>query len=194
MTRTRTIAFEIVQFVPIITLASSFIVKGGVDLHQAGPLFVISGVGGLAVTSALLFFKVLPNPILLATNLWLLFGAVAFGVPLPGLCAILSQTNAVLLFATALLIGVVLTLVKPETGFIGMAGLDAKRTRRLSVILLGIASIALIWSIVFKDNIRLGGGLPFIALNVSRRMLMRRAVRRRRSSSAERYSKSKLMS
>ena len=81
MTRSLKIVAEVVQFVPIITLASSFIVKGGVDLNQASTLFVISGAGALFITLTLVYFKVLLNPILLATNLWLLFGAVAFGMP-----------------------------------------------------------------------------------------------------------------
>ena len=175
MTRSLKIVAEVVQFVPIITLASSFIVKGGVDLNQASTLFVISGAGALFITLTLVYFKVLLNPILLATNLWLLFGAVAFGIPVPFLVTFLSQTNAVLLFAATFGLGVVLTFAAPRTGFIGMRGGDAKTVRRLSFILLGLAVVALLWAILFKDNIRLGGGLPFIVLNVTRRVLIRRA-------------------
>jgi hypothetical protein len=105
MSRTKKIISEVVQFVPIITLASSFIVKGGVDVNQTGTLFVISGFCALVITGILVFSKVMLNPILLATNLWLLAGAAAFGIPLPALADIMSQTNAVLLFAAALVVG-----------------------------------------------------------------------------------------
>jgi hypothetical protein len=177
MTRNLKVVVEVVQFVPIITLASSFIVKGGVDLNQAGTLFVISGAGALFITLTLVYFKVLLNPILLATNLWLLFGAIAFGIPIPLLVTFLSQTNAVLLFAATFGLGIVLTFAAPRTGFIGMQGGDITTVRRLSFILLALAAVALVWVILFKDNIRIGGGLPFIVLNVTRRMLIRRVLK-----------------
>jgi hypothetical protein len=177
MSRTKKIIAEVVQFVPIITLASSFIVKGGVDVNQAGTLFVISGFCALVITGILVFSKVMLNPILLATNLWLLTGAAAFGIPLPALADILSQANAVLLFATALVVGIILTLVNPR-GYIGMAGVDKATVQRLSVLLIGLTAGALLWSIIFKNNIRLGGGVPFILLNVTRRMLIRRTAKK----------------
>ncbi len=180
MTRAKKIAAEIVQFIPIITLASSFIVKGGVDLNQAAALFVVSGVAAVVIAVVLAANKVLLNPILLATDVWLLFGAVAFGIPIQGLAAFLSQTNAVSLFATTFGLGAVLTFATPKTGFIGMANDDAGTVRRLSLILLGLSAVACVWAVVFKNNIRLGGGLPFIVLNVTRRMLIRRTNERKR--------------
>ena len=99
-------------------------------------------------------------------------------VTLPALAELLSETNAVLLFAATLGLGIVLTFAVPKSGFIGMADGDAQTVRRLSVVLLALAVLALVWAIAFKDNIRLGGGLPFIVLNVTRRMLIRRAAKR----------------
>ena len=45
------IFFEALQFVPVIALASSFLVEGSVDLERAAALFVISGVGAAAITA-----------------------------------------------------------------------------------------------------------------------------------------------
>lgn len=164
---------ELVQFVPIIALASSFIVKGGVDVNQAGGLFVISGLCALVITGILVFYKVMLNPILLASNLWLLIGAAAFGIPIPALANIFSQTNAVLLFASALVVGIILTLISPA-GYIGIISVNKTTVRRLSMLLIGLTAGALLWSVIFKNNIRLGGGVPFILLNVTRRMLIAR--------------------
>jgi hypothetical protein len=177
MNRTKKIIAEVVQFVPIITLASTFIVKGGVDVNQAGTLFVISGFCALVITGILVFSKVMLNPILLGTNLWLLAGAAAFGIPLPALADLLSQTNGVLLFAAVMAVGIILTLFSP-TGYIGMTGVDKATVRRLSLLLIGLTAGALLWSIIFKNNIRLGGGVPFIIVNITRRMLIRRAVKK----------------
>ncbi len=179
MDRRKKLIAEVIQFVPIITFASSFIVKGGVDVNQAGVLFVITGLGGLVITGVLLFYKIMLNPILLATNLWLLAGAAAFGIPLPALAEILSRTNAVLLFGATLVTGAILTFTS-QTGFIGTTGADKATVRRLSLILFGLTAVALVWSIIFMNNIRLGGGLPFIVLNISRRMLISRAVKNRK--------------
>ena len=165
---------EILQFVPIITLASNFIVKGNVDLSQAGVLFAISGAMAVAVTVWLAVIRETLNPILLGSNIWLVSGAVAFGIPVAPLATLLSNTNAVLLFATVLLVGIVQTLAKTKSGFIGMSDGSPQTIRKLSFILLGVAAVALVWTIIFKDNIRIGGGLPFIVLNVTRRILTRR--------------------
>lgn len=165
---------EIVQFIPIITLAVTFIVKGAVDLEQAAMLFVVSGSMAVGITVWLAVAKVTLNPILLASNIWLVVGAIAFGVPVPFLATLLSETNAALLFATVLLVGVTQIALKIPTGFIGMEHANAAAIRRLSLTLLAFSAVILIWAVIFKDNIRLGGGLPFILLNVTRRMMMRR--------------------
>ncbi|MBN2531157.1 MAG: hypothetical protein JXR76_32530 [Deltaproteobacteria bacterium] len=166
---------EIIQFVPIISLASSFIVSGGIDLNRAGILFVISGLMALCITIWLLVAKITQNPILLASNIWLMFGAVAFGVPIAPLARLLGQTNAVLLFATLVGFGIIRVITKPKTGFIGMTDAPANVIRNLSLVLLGLSIAALAWAILFKDNIRLGGGLPFIVLNVTRRIIIKRS-------------------
>ncbi|MBN2715411.1 MAG: hypothetical protein JXX14_06120 [Deltaproteobacteria bacterium] len=176
MNRAKKTLTEAVQFVPIITLAFTFIIKGGVDLEQAGPLFVVAAIMAIGITSWLHILKVTQNPILLASNIWLLLGALAFGVPIPFLATVFSQTNAALLFASVLSVGIAQTALKRPTGFIGMTNADPQTVRRLSVIMLGLSAVILIWAVLFRDNIRLGGGLPFIVLNISRRILIKRAV------------------
>lgn len=173
MTKAESFFLEAVQFVPVITLASSFIVTGGVDLNRATTLFVISGIGAAVITIALAAKKVLLNPILLGTNLWLCIGATAFGIPIAPLATLLGGAQAFGLFACVAAVAVPL-LILTSTGFIGLRHPDPKVVRKLSLMLLGATALILFWSFMLRDNIRLGGGLPFIVLNVTRRMLIRR--------------------
>jgi hypothetical protein len=164
---------EASQFVPVITLASSFIVAGGVDLSRAGTLFVVSAASAVVITAVLIKRKVLLNPILVGTNLWLCLGALAFGIPIAAMADIMAEHQAVDLFACTFALGIVFTAVK-TTGFIGMRHPDSRVIKKLSIVMLALTAAAVIWSVAFMDNIRLGGALPFIVLNVTRRVLMRR--------------------
>jgi hypothetical protein len=164
---------EASQFVPVITLASSFIVGGGVDLSRAATLFIISAGIAVVVTVFLVVKKASLNPILLGTNLWLCLGAIAFGIPIPAFALLLGHVQAFGLYVCVFGIGLILASAS-KTGYIGMRHPDRKVVRRLSLLLLALTAVALAWSFVFIENIRLGGALPFIILNVTRRMLMRR--------------------
>ncbi len=172
MSKFKAFLLEAVQFIPVITLASSFIVSGGVDLSRAATLFVVSGVGAFLITVALVIKKVQLNPILLGTNIWLCAGALAFGLPVPPLAALLAKLQAFGLFVCVA--GISLPLFFSPTGFIGMRHPDVAVVRKLSFLLLAATVVVLIWTFFLMDDIRLGGGLPFILLNVTRRMMMRR--------------------
>ena len=52
---------------------------------------------------------------------------------------------------------------------------DWVRSRSLGV--LGVSVMMLCWAWVFRHDVRLGGGLPFIVLNVTRRVLVAHGVR-----------------
>lgn len=177
MSKLKAFLFGAVQFIPVITLASSFIVSGGVDLSRAATLFVISGIGAFVITSALIIRKIQLNPVLLGTNIWLCAGALAFGVPVPALANVLAKAQAAGLFVCVLGVSVPLMIFSPA-GFIGMPHPDPKTVRKLSLRLFVAAAVVFVWSIIMVDNIRLGGGLPFILLNVTRRMMMRRAAKK----------------
>jgi hypothetical protein len=174
MARAKNFLAEAAQFVPVITLASSFILAGGVDLSRAALLFVIAALGAVAVTAVLTAKKVLLNPVLLGTNLWLCIGALAFGVPVSPLADAVGRAQAFGLYVCMFGVGLVLTVVK-DSGYIGVRHPDRQRIRKWSLVLLGLTAGALVWSYVFIDNIRLGGALPFILVNVIRRVMIKRS-------------------
>jgi len=166
---------ELVQLVPVVTLAFPFILHGTVDLSLAGTGFLLAAFLTVPVTFLVLWSKQLLNPILVGTSLWLWLGALAFNVPIAGLAAWLTSTQAFGLFVAAFAAGAVATLTSP-TGFLAARGAPTSVARRYSFVLLGLSGACCLWSWFFRHDVRLGGGLPFIALNVVRRVLGRRAV------------------
>jgi hypothetical protein len=78
------------------------------------------------------------------------------------------------LFVVIGVVGLVATFTS-KAGFIGCRSSDVAWVRRTSFVLLALAVAAAAWAFRFRADIRLGGGLPFIVLNVARRVLIRRA-------------------
>jgi len=167
MSRARNVALEAVQFVPLLSFAAPFVLAGEVDLSAAGGSFVIGAMLAVAVSGALHWRGVAQNPILLGVNAWLLVGAVAFAAVQP-LADWIAEVQAASMFVGILGVGVAMAALAPG-GFMG----DPRAPRRLSWVLVVLAAACLGWSFVYPD-IRVGGALPFIALNVIRRVMLRR--------------------
>jgi hypothetical protein len=165
---------ELVQLVPVICLAFPFIVAGKVDLARVGSGFLLGAVLTVPISAAVVLRKHLLNPILVGTGLWLWLGVVAFYAPAPALLTWLVHTQAFGLFAAALVVGLLTTVLSPW-GYIASRSSDPRWNRRASLILLAISVLIVIWAWLFRHDIRLGGGLPFIVLNVARRVMGRRA-------------------
>jgi hypothetical protein len=165
---------ELVQLVPIVTLALPFIVAGKIDFERAGTALLVAALLTVPASALVLAKGWALNPILIGTALWLWLSAAAFRAPLPGLVAVLSDAQGAGLFAGVLAAGLVSTFASP-LGFVGCRHPDRAWVLRASLVLLALSTLALGWSWVFRQNIRLGGGLPFIVLNVARRVLVLRA-------------------
>lgn len=165
---------EIVQLVPILSLAFPFIVRGEVDLSGAGSGFLVGAVLTVPITALVLRRGYLLNPILVGTDLWLWMGALAFNLPWPGLASWLGETQAFSLFVAVLGAGLVATMALAG-GYVACRTRDSRWLLRGSLGLLALTVAAVLWAWLFRSDIRLGGGLPFIVLNVVRRILVQRA-------------------
>ena len=165
---------ELVQLLPIITLALPFIIAGKVDLARADTGFLMGGLLTIPVTAAVVLRRYLLNPILVGTAAWLWLGLLACYAPLPTVRTWLVSTQAFGLFLAAFLAGSVAMLWSPW-GYIAYPSSDRRWNRTASVVLLGMTVAAVVWSWFFRHDVRVGGGLPFIVLNVARRILGRRA-------------------
>jgi hypothetical protein len=86
----------------------------------------------------------------------------------------LIETQAFGLFLAAFAVGAIATFCFPH-GYVACASSDGRWIRRASLGLLGFTAIVVLWAWMFRNNVRLGGGLPFIALNLARRIVARRA-------------------
>jgi hypothetical protein len=165
---------ELVQLVPIVSLALPFILAGKIDFARAGTGLLVAALLTVPASLLVLMKKGVLNPILLGTALWLWVSAVAFQLPVLWLVAALSNAQGAGLFAGVLVVGVVSTLFSPQ-GFVGCRHPNRAWLLRASCVLVGLTAVMVGWSWVFRQNIRAGGGLPFIVLNVARRALVLRA-------------------
>lgn len=165
---------ELIQLVPILALAAPFVLRGEVDVAAAGPMFGVAALLTVPVFLLLRARSLTLNPILVGTALWLWSGAVAFGLPIVPLAELYAQTQAAGLFVCALGIGVVATFAS-DAGYIGCRHPDRGWIRRASLALLGLTVAVVAWSLWMRHDVRLGGGLPFIVLNMARRIGIARA-------------------
>jgi hypothetical protein len=143
-------------------------------VSQAGWGFVLGALLTVPISAVVLIRHQLLNPILLGTALWLWLGAAAFQFELGALRQWLIETQAFGLFVASLLVGMLATFAT-EHGFIACLGAPPTWLRKASLRLGAVNLVIVVWAWWFRDDIRLGGGVPFIALNVTRRVMMRRA-------------------
>jgi hypothetical protein len=167
---------ELIQLLPIVNFALPFIVRGEVDLEHARRAFLFSALLTLPISALVLRRGYVLNPILLGTAVWLWLAAVAFGSHVESLRLWLVQSQGFALFVAIFVTGLSMSLLSPH-GYIGARSTDVRWVKRTSLSLLGLSAVALVWAYYFRQNIRLGGGLPFIVLNVVRRVLIVRADR-----------------
>ncbi len=165
---------EVVQLVPIVTLASSFLVSGEVDLARAAPLFLLAAGLGVAITALVLWRRYLLNPILVGANLWLVLGAAVFATGWVQGSGWVAEARAAGLFACAAAVGVATHAFSPFR-YLGARSSDPAWLTRASLGLFALTVAAVAWSWGFRADLRIGGGLPFIAVNVARRVLIARA-------------------
>jgi hypothetical protein len=165
---------ELIQLVPVVSFALPFIVRGEVELGRAAPGFLIGAVLFVLVSALVLYLKAVLNPILVGTGAWLVLGALAFNLPIESLASSLSATQGFALFAMIGVVGFIATFGS-KAGFHGCRSNDVAWVRRSSYVLLALAVAAAAWAFGFRADIRLGGGLPFIVLNVARRVIVRRS-------------------
>jgi hypothetical protein len=165
---------ELIQLVPVISLALPFVVQGSVDLRRAASGFMLGASLFVVISWLIVRLRHVLNPIAVGSGVWLVAGALAFGVPIAPLEAIVTSSQGFSLFVTITMVGLAALLLSPQ-GFIGHRTTDRAFVVRASLVLLALSVGAAAWAFRYRADIRVGGGLPFILLNVARRVLIRRA-------------------
>ena len=85
------VLIEVVQFVPVLTLAAGFVISGEIDLSVAGARFAVAAAAAVLIVGGLALRRVPQNPFLVGADLWLLLGAISFNVPIEPAKAALVQ-------------------------------------------------------------------------------------------------------
>ncbi|MHC8372750.1 permease [Pseudomonas sp. MDT1-85] len=161
-------------FIPVIV----FLMWGRFGPGDAGvrwdTAYVVSGI--LSIGHMFWLFKSRPGHwIALGVDLYLLIGALLAAVSAAALQVWGQELGAAPVLACVLVIGVGATWFSP-LGFVGEASNDQALVRRLSVMLLIAAAIAVAVSLVLRHNTLLGGVLPIIALVLVRSQLQKRVA------------------
>jgi hypothetical protein len=164
---------EVVQFIPVLTLAAGFVIAGEIDLSVAAARFTVAAILALIIVGGLAWRQVRQNPFLVGADLWLIVGAVSFNLPIEPIKAAMVQAGGGGIFLGALAVGLLYTLARPE----GYLGVESRHTRLLSAVLLVLTAAGAAWAMAHPDSIRLGAALPFIGVNVLRRVMGRLAAR-----------------
>jgi hypothetical protein len=170
MSRWRSIAGEVVQLVPIISFALPFITAGGVDLAAAGGQLRIGTALGVPLCLLLPLLRVPLNPIAVASVGWMGAGALAFALSVP------AQEGFAELGATGLFACATFATIAGEARRQGGALAWPGPETPYGPLLIVACMLAMGWA-WYAADVRLGGGLPFIAVNVIRRVLLARAAR-----------------
>lgn len=136
--------------------------------------YVVSGV--LAIAHIFWVFKYRPGHwIAMAVDLYLMIGALLALVSSAALQVWGQELGAAPVLACVFVIGLGATWFSP-LGFIGETSNDQALVRKLSVMLLIAAAVAVAVSLVLRHNTLLGGVLPIVALVLVRSQLLKRMV------------------
>ena len=111
----------------------------------------------------------------MGVDLYLMIGALLASVSTAALQVWGQELGAAPVLACVLVIGMGATRLSP-LGFIGETSSDQALVRKLSVMLLIGAAIAVAVSLIFRHNTLLGGVLPVVALVLVRSQLLKRMV------------------
>ncbi len=172
--RSIAVVAELLQLVPIVSFALPIIMSGEVDLKHAGAAFLLAALLTIPTFAFVIAKRQLVNPILVGVAFWLWLGAASFNVPVPSVANWIASIQGFGLFLAVLGAGITATLAAPN-GYVACRTNDDGWRRRASLGLLALTIGAVAWSWFFRSDIRVGGGLPFIVLNVSRRFIGKRA-------------------
>ena len=161
-------------FIPVIV----FLLYGRFGPGEAGvrweTAYVVSGI--LSIAHLFWLFNYRPGHwIAMGVDLYLMIGALLATVSTAALQVWGQELGAAPVLACVLVIGMAATRFSP-LGFIGETSSNQALVRKLSVMLLIGAAIAVAVSLIFRHNTLLGGVLPVVALVLVRSQLLKRVV------------------
>jgi len=112
--------------------------------------FYAGSVIAIIQSAIFVFYKIFLNRFLLAINLFLLGGGLAFLTNSTILLNVYDNYQHIMLFVALIIVGVVTTFFT-KAGFVGVENSSPVKTRRFSLYLLGASVLGLGAALVFKN-------------------------------------------
>ena len=161
---------ELIQFIPLIVFVNAG--RFGFDFEER----FLAGAGAALVAVALLVaLRVRMNPLLVGVQVWLLIEASSFVVYIPPLVDALKALRESSLFLVIIVVGSI--NVSRSKSLLSVDGVEAGAARRASLVLLGLAGLAFLFSLALRGDEVIAGVIPSVVLFVVQAILSARARR-----------------
>jgi hypothetical protein len=168
--------FALVQFVPLSLFASYAFWNGAPDEQRWEAAFKLASLAALVQLAIVLPQRRPANRLVLAANLYLLLGGLAFLSHQWWFLRLYESLQEAAIFILMLVVGAAATWLSPA-GFIGAQGQPADRVRRASLWLLLATAVALLMAARFSGDLNWAAVYPIIGLAVLQRWLLYRSGR-----------------
>jgi len=166
--------FALIQFVPLSLFATYAFWNGNPDGNRWETAFELASIAAIVQLLILLPQRRPVNRLVLAANLYLLLGGLAFLGHQWWYLALYDSLRESAIFIFMLIVGVTTTLIG-SAGFVGVENSTRSFVLRGSLVLLAATAVALGLSIVFRGDRYLAAVWPIVGLAVLQRFLIHRA-------------------
>lgn len=168
--------FALVQFFPLSLFASYAFWYGAPDEARWRDAFQLASLAAFLQLAVVLPQRRPANRLVLAVNLYLLLGGIAFLAHQWWLLRLYDALRESAIFVSMLVVGVVTTIGSPA-GFIASQVAPRGAVIRTSGLLLAATAVGLIMSFVFRGDRYLAAVFPIVALAILQRVLTYRLNR-----------------
>ena len=151
--------WTLLQFLPLIV----FVNMGRLG-YEYEERFLVAAGAALVVVALLAAFRVRMNPLLVGVQVWLLIEASAFLVHFPVLVDVLVALRESSFFLVIIVVGAI--YLARSKSLLSVDDVEAGVALRASLALLGLAGLALLFSIPLRGNEVIAGVIPSVVLFV----------------------------
>ncbi len=168
--------FALIQFIPLSLFATYAFWNGAPDEHRWEVAFKLASIAALIQLVIILPQSRPANRLVLAANLYLLLGGLAFVTQQWWYLKLYDQLRESAIFILMLAVGTLTTLAS-RAGYIGVADACRQFVLRASAGLLLATVVALVLSVLFRGDRYLAAVWPIVGLAVLQRFFAHRAAR-----------------
>ena len=168
--------YALVQFAPLSTFATYAFWHGAPNEARWEFAFKLASAAALIQLAIVLPQRRPVNRLVLAANLYLLLGGLAFVTQQWWFLRIYGSLQESAIFLYMLAVGTIATLFSPA-GYIGAQGATRRQVRGASIALLLATVLGLVFAVAFRGDRYWAAVYPIIGLAVLQRLLVHRADR-----------------